>query len=339
MIVLAALGCERPASPPPSAAPKQGSQRRFAVRAADTSWVRALDGADDAPTASSLAADESSLYVTDVGSKTVLAFDQRTGVPRWRTHGGDDSSAVREPHAVTSGRTGGIIVYDAARGTLLRVGPDGRVRRSTPAATAGDAQSICELPDSSVLVSIAASSRGLVRIAPNGTVLSVTPLPWPGLRASGDLLSAVLLAPTPRGCIAALSFGLGFAEFEGSAFRPAVRFVEPLALPRVVVTRTEHDGGVTVSQSLAEHVLGAIDVGATDAARLVAFDGRSADRAHVVDVYDSLGAYRYSIRTRTRVEALAATSRALFVLTHRDGRPTIVALRWSARDTTRVGAR
>lgn len=325
--VALAAACEprHPALPHRPSAP--ATARVFADRPLDTLWARALDAASGVAMPEYLVTDGANVYVGDAASRTLLALDARTGTPRWTAAARGDTSALVAPRAFAPRRAGGVLVFDAERRALVALSRDGRVEARTPLPDVEAVRAVCEVGDGTYLVAATAPSTAVVQVAASGRPLGVRPLPWPDLGTASALLRAVLLAPTPHGCVGALAFGRGLAAYADTAFRPPFAYVEPTPLAGVHVTRRVEHGDVIVSESLAEHVLAALDLATTSTEILVAFDGRSADRAHVVDVYDAGGAYRVSYRTARRVDALAASDDALFVLTKLAGAATVVALR------------
>jgi len=327
LATLASAAC----GPTPAREAVRVGDRQFVDAPYDTLWTHASDASAPFVTPEYLATDGRNVYVGDAGRQSIYAFDARTGALRWRTTGGSDSSAVGAPRAMTPRRTGGVVAFDADRRALVRLAPDGRVDGRTSVPAIEVAQSLCELPDGALLIAVMGSSAGLMRVSPTGAPLGVHALPWPDLGHASGLVTASLLAPVPDGCVSALALGRGFALFRTARFASPRSYVEPMALPEVVTRRETHGSAVTVSTTLTEHVMAAQDVTASADAIVIAFDGRTHDRAHVLDVYDTAGAYRMSYRTGRRVEAVAASDSALFMLVHRDGVPVVVALRWPPR--------
>jgi hypothetical protein len=331
VLILAACG-PRGAAPNAAADAAGPNARRFARRAPDTLWTRAVEDSTLTQLPEWLATDGENVYVADHASGVLLALGASHGETRWvvradseRVDGADVPLAgVR---SIAARRGGGVIVVDPRRGALVAFAPDGRVTGRTPLPRVENARSVCQLPDSTFLVADAGSAGTLLRVDPSGRAAGVVALPWDDLRTRSTLVTATQLSATPNGCVAALVFGRGFALFSRDHFASPAPYVEPVPLPRVVTTRREVADGFVVSESLADHVLAAIDLTAASGEILVAFDGRTGDRAHLIDVYDAAGTYLRSHRTNRRIAALTASDSALFVLTRLRGLATVVALR------------
>ena len=331
-----ATACDR--SPAHAPGHLAATARRFAPPLDDTVWT-ALLPAGDSGSPSIMVADGRAVYVGDPIQSNVIAIDAATGARRWETRKSADSAVARlAPRLITPRRRGGIFAVDGEKGSVVVLSPDGALLRRLEFATQRHVETVCELPDGRLLVSLEDANGTLVTTTDTGRVLKAHALPWSDLQRMSGLVSAVRLAPTHDGCLAALLNGRGFAPFDGSRFQPPIPYVERVALPEVREQRRATVDGFVVSTYLAEHVGGALDVAVTPSAIVTSFGGHSDDRNHLVDVYDTQGHYLESYRTRRAVTALAANDSLLFILTHRAGEPIVVALRWNRQDLTRTAS-
>jgi hypothetical protein len=333
--ILLAAACDRTPHSPRSPA---GVARRFARPLGDTVWTALLSDSA-AGNADVIVSDDRAVYVSDGIHGNVVALDAATGARRWETRRSSDSTVAHlAPRLITPRRHGGIFAVDADGSSVLELSPDGRLARRLVFESSRHVETVCELPDARLLVSMQLANGTLLTTSDAGRILDAQPLPWSDLQRTSGLLSAVRLAPTRDGCLAALLYGRGFASFDGSHFGPALPYVEPVALPEVREQRRTTVDGFVVSTYLADHVGGAMDLAVTPSAIVTSFGGHSDDRNHLVDVYDLQGRYLESYRTRRAVSALTANDSLLYILTHRAGEPIVVALRWKRSDVPRTAS-
>jgi hypothetical protein len=343
LAIASIAACDRPQPRRESATmtPRVAPDRRFDRALLDTLWTAPVLREGDPGDPQAMVADSSSVYVFDSSTQRLLALDGRSGAERWSLRNAFDSILGAEgAMALAPRRAGGLYALGAgSSNVVLTVTSRGSVGPHVAVDLPDGIQSLCELPDRSLLVQGIASNAGVIVASRDGKLRTAHAYPWTDLRRASGLVSQLLLAPTARGCVAALALGRGFAFVDGGGFGDTLPYVERVVLPttRREVRPLPH--GEVISTVLSEHTRGALDVAANASAMFIAFDGTSAARRHLVDVYRLDGAYQESLRTPRAVSAIAAANDVLYLLTRRDGVPTVVALRWTPRDSARLVAR
>lgn len=322
-----ALGC-RGTEIAPSRSHDAGP-RTFATSLGDTAWVVELESDSAVSSPSALVYDGRQLYLADDVARTVRAIDAGSGRTTWTAAVRTESGDTITPVAMTPSRRGGVIVGDWTAGALWYLESDGGRSMRIVLSTGQTATRFCELPDTTLLVTPTVGRHTLYVFNRLGTVRKTLPVPWPALRsAPDDLLAQFVFAPSVDGCVVGLSYGVGFTSLTEDDFTSPRAYVEPVALPAVDSTITPTPNGRTIVTHLRSTEVAALDLATTPTRIVVAFGGHTADRNHLIDVYDSSGAYVESYRTRTAIGGIAANDSALFLLTRRRGVPVVVALRW-----------
>jgi hypothetical protein len=297
-VVLAALvACRDAPRGTPASAPAVA--RRFAQEPVDTTWASALpDSLLVSP--AFLAVDATQAYLSDPGARAVHAFDLRTGQRRWTTPIGGETV----PRSIAGLREGGVAIADERSGAVVLLDPTGRERGRVTSPDVHYAASVCELPDRAFLLAGVNHTAGLAVLERTGRVRRAVTLPWPDLHEA--LTASAWLTASRDGCVAALTYGRGFAAFVGDGFARPARYVEYFDVPSVVhEVRRARDSVITTTQ-VAAHRVAATDVAADDSLLAVSFEGETGDRAHVVDYY-ALPDGRYVESRRLARRALAMT--------------------------------
>ena len=298
--------------------------RRFAPAPWNTVWRRGGAVEDTLllmPIA--VAADSARAYVLDAAGHRVVAFDAATGAPAWHTAGkGGGPGELASPVAIAAAR-GGVVVADPGNARLTFLDATGLVTQEVTVADVASSRSLCPLADGTLLLATG-EDRPLALIRADGGVERRLPLPWPELADLPSLARQLRLAPTAggRACVAALELGHGFAMVADERVVWRRPYVEAFPLPRVQVTRSLR----TRTQRLAERQIAAYDVAVAGDEITMAFEGRSRAARRLLDVYSaSTGAYLRSHELDFPVNAIALAAGRAFVLSERDGYPTLTA--------------
>ena len=275
-----------------------------------------------------LAVDDRHLYVLDADTHQLSALRLADGTLDWQKGGPRDSSVT--PVALTAAPAGhGVTVADATHGRLVTLDvAAGRPTAAIPFGAAADARSLCALPDGGFLVAGADPAGALLRVSAAAPPRKVA-LPWPDLAARHRLAVQLTLgsSPTPAGgCVVALALGRGFALYDGADYVVRQRYVEPFDLPGVTTTLRGGAAAYTRVERLDDTRLAARDVALSADRVAVAFDGNTAFRARVVDLYDRRGGtYRRSLSFTGRIAAVADDGHDLYVSFMRRGRAAVAA--------------
>jgi hypothetical protein len=189
---------------------------------------------------------------------------------------------------------------------------------------------LCGLHDGTLLTTTASDSTPILRFAADGSLLRRYDVPWPDLVGKPSLARQAVLIGTPSQsrCTLALNMGRGFAVFDGERFLPPAPYLEGFDVPEVQsLSGTGPDGMPFKSQHVMERRYATRGGTASDSLLYLTFEGLSADRGHLIDVYDRAGTYQRSFKSDLRVEGLGYDQGTLFVLVFRDGHPLIAGLR------------
>jgi len=318
------LACADADSPrAPAARAPATTARRVVPAPWQTLWRRG--GGEDTlllmPVA--VAADSARVYVLDAAGYRVVAFDGTSGRLAWLSgRKGGGPGEFSGPVALVPSR-GGVVVADPGNARITSLDASGLVVQEITLPDASTARSLCPLAGGALLVATG-EDRPLALLAPDGRVERRLPLPWKALAALPPLARQLRLAPTTdgEGCVVALELGHGFAVL--SKGRIAVRrpYVESFPLPHVRVERSWR----TRTQRLTERRIAAYDVTVVGDEITMAFEGRTRGARHLLDLYSaSSGAYLRSYRLETPVNGIARVRDRVYVLSERDGYPTLTA--------------
>lgn len=280
--LVAAAGCERRATPVPTASAPQ--PRRFLTDRVDTTWAYVVpESTIVSPTF--LTMDSTQVYLADAGPGVLRAYDRRTGQRRWeRTIG---ANGIR---LATGRRAGGVAYVDERSGAIELLAQSGEPAGRIASPDVTSAGAFCELPDGAYLLAGVNHTPSLMTVDTRGHVRRALTLPWRDLQ---DVVrSQVWLAPTPTGCIASLTYGRGFTAFAGDSFSAPVRYVEYFDVPALEREVRKHADSTITSTGVAEHRIAAVDASVDDSTLAVSFDGTTDVRGHVIDFY-AIGDGRY----------------------------------------------
>lgn len=305
-----------------------GAPSRIVADAGPERW-RVTDTSFAEPAA--MVAGDGIIVVADAGAARVVALDAATGARRWTVGTADGiplPGGLLAPIALASAPERAVAILDAGARRIHVVGAEGRVRRTVAVPDDIEPRRLCARADGGFVASGADPRGRLLLLAPDGAREATLELPWRDVDTLDDLRLQAVLASRGARCVAALMLGRGFAVIEPGP-PPRVRatpYVEPMELPALVTAETASLGRRVRVARVADAPMAAVDVAVTDSLVLVAFHGRSADRAHLVDVYAMTdGRYLRSLRLARPPQAIAATDDALYVLQRDAGRWSVVA--------------
>lgn len=273
-----------------------------------------------------LAADEDGVIVSDVYGARVLRFDRR-GEMLWmfgaRGSGPDEFRAIRDLHLDANGR---VWVLDTENARVMILNRHGVPERRIPLTDVGvPADDIAPLPDGDMILITEDAERPLVRVGPDGVVLSREPFPWPGFAGLHPMTRQVITASDPRSgrWVSAFQVGDGFFRFVGSEPRGGRGwFVEEVLFPGVLQERT----GLTTTTRLSSPTFAAWSIALTEERLYVLFAGRSTHRMRVLDTYSlEDGRYLESFRLPRSLTAIALAGGTLYGV-FSDPWPTLIAL-------------
>lgn len=329
LVALAACRGER-AGPRASAAETRDSARRVVVLDS-ARWVRTeAPGDSTLLDAVALAADDSTVYVLAGMGRRLVALDGASGAARWTLPGSDGALLV--PFGATAvARTplGNLAVLDGRAHTIRIVGAEGRARESISLSTDGEPTRLCARTRGGFVLAGGDPRGRLVAVGPDGALDWTLVPPWPGADTLGGLRLQAVLASSPTGdaCIAALRLGHGFTMLRAST-PPVVAahaYLEAVAIP--ALRTLEHREGTTTTTltTLDDAPAAAADVAVAGGTVLVAFEGATAERHRVVDLYTVDGGYRGSLLHRAPIVAIAAWDTRLWVLHRARGRFALAA--------------
>jgi hypothetical protein len=327
VVTLAACGDPATQHHPEVAMSEQPSERRIVPVPQDslrTLWTRGGEQDDTVmfmPV--SITADSDLVFVADVASHEVIAFRAADGSVAWRIGrrgAGPADFDVPMGLAVLPSRE--LAVIDQRNARIAIVSRAGEVVQHVSLASLALTTSVCGAADGSLLVAAAGERAAeIVRIARDGRIVGRHGLPWAEARSSSPIATQLRLER--RGfdgsCFVGLMLGVGFALFDGERFTHVSPYVERLVLP--VAERSGR------GERLAERQIAIADVSIDEAEIAIAFEGRTAERRRLVDMYDSAtGAYRRSYLLGPTVTSMARDGGRFFFLIERRGYLTLEAV-------------
>lgn len=333
LLALAALlACHGERSDPRTQASTRPDSARRIVTLDSARWLRAEEGDDSTlRDALALAADDSTVYVLADMGRRLVALDGASGRPRW-TLPGPDANPLVPVGATAAVRTplGSLALLDGRAHVIRIVGAEGHARETIAVGADGAPTRLCARERGGFVVAGGDPAGRLVALAPDGAVDWALVPPWPGADTLRGLRLQSVLASSPEGdaCVAALRLGLGFTTLRASTppMLAAHAYVEPVAIP--AIRTVEHRDGTTTTTftTLEDAPAAAADVAIAGGTALVAFEGATAERQHVIDLYAVRGgAYRGSLVHRAPVVAIAAWDTRLWVLHRARGRFALAA--------------
>ena len=291
VVALVALGaCARDAATVASKTPEILGTRTVTNTQWDTTWTR---GGTDADTVVlfpfAITAHGDRVYVLDAAAKRVVALRASDGSLVWSAgREGRGPSEFREPTAIAVTPTGEIAVADAANARIALLSRTGEFLDHIPLRQVGYVQSMCALGDASLLLSTLELERPVLRLARSGAVTARYDLPWSDADRIPPLARQAVLEPTSdhTGCIMALTFGRGFARFDGKQFQSPHPYIESFDLPEVDVSESERSGKQVRREKMLQRRIAAHDVDVHGNVLAVAFEGTTRDAGRLIDFYD-----------------------------------------------------
>lgn len=328
----AGLACgEKTGGAPPQASME--IQRRFAAARWDTLWTR---GGTEADTSllyplGPMAADQNHLYVADAAAFRVVAFRTADGSVAWMAgRRGSGPAEFLSLSALALDPSGTLLVADPQNGRLAALTADGTIVRHAALRDIAYVESLCALPDGSILLATMQADAHVVIIAPDGALVRHVPLPWPDMEARAPLSRQADLASggTHRSCVLALTLGRGFSIFKDGRFHEAHPYVEAFDLPEVEESVSRGGGTIRREQRLPKRRMAARAVAADSSTLAVVFEGETNQAARLIDVYDlDTGQYLHSYVFTRPIRGLARAGGVYFVLQEHEGYPQVLALR------------
>lgn len=231
-----------------------------------------------------LLATKDGVYVLDVGTLELIAFDQ-LGRKRWvaGSKGKGPGQFVR-PVDLTLAPNGDIAVLDPGNARVAYFEPSGRFRRSVPSPGAAIATSVCITADSRTHFWVGRPKSDVLTLANNGKVVAERGFPWrvqsgapPFLRTSYFARSA-----SASDCAFASLFGYGIGRVNASGITVSSPYVETVATPVLKEERTRDGGSRSTLVDGVNAALAAMRSGDTV---LVHFAGSSSLSHRLIDLY------------------------------------------------------
>ena len=207
---------------------------------------------------------------------------------------------------------------------LTNVSETGVAERRFAYPFGADPRGVCELRKSQVRL------RGLLdheieRISGDTTLIGRSPLPWPELGGLPVLARQAMIFPNATNdvCLLSLTFGPRFALLDANGTRALGTWIEAVPLAKV---RALGKGSWTM---LPGNVISTTSATAVGDAFAVLFEGQTARKRRVIDLYDA-GDARYLVSVELPFEATVLSFGHGFLLTlgeTPDGVPFVRALR------------
>ena len=271
----------------------------------------------------SITADSDLVFVADVASHEVIAFRSVDGSVAWRVGGkGAGPAEFDVPMGLAVLPSRELAVIDQRNARIAIVSRAGHVVQHVSLASLALTTSVCGAADGALLVAAAGEDAAeIVRVTRDGRIVGRHGPPWAEARGSSTIATQLRLER--RGldgsCFVGLMLGVGFALFDGERFTHVSPYVERLALPAAERSRR--------GERLAERQIAIADVAIDEGEIAIAFEGRTAERRRLIDMYDAAtGAYRRTYLIGPTVTSMARDGGRFFFLIERRGYLTLEAV-------------
>lgn len=331
-LLVACVACAGEQAPAHTAAHHGADTARRIAPLGAARWTRVEEAGDSTlRDAVAIAADESTVYVVADAGRRLVAIEGDRGAARWTLPAaGDAPLAPLGATAIVRTPLGSLALLDGRARLIRVVGAEGRVRESITLPADGEPTRLCARERGGFLVAGGDPQGRLVALGPDGAFEWTLVQPWPGADTLGALRLQTVLASTPGGdaCLAALRLGLGFVRLRASTppVMSAHPYREPVAIPAVRTLEQREGTTTTIITTLDDAPAAAADVAVAGPTALVAFEGATAERRRLVDLYALAdGAYRGSLLHPSPIVAIAAWESRLYVLHRSRGRFALAA--------------
>jgi hypothetical protein len=235
-----------------------------------------------------LLATNDGVYVLDIGTLELVAFDQ-LGRKRWVAGSkGKGPGQFTRPVDLTVAPNGDIAVLDPGNGRVSYFEPNGKFRRSVSSPGAVQATGLCITTDARTHFWTARPATDVLTLEGNGKVRAERSFPWRLPPRSPALLRAAYFArgASARDCAFATLFGFGVGRVDAGSITVASPYVEPVAAPVIKEERLKEGGSRSTISEGVNAALAAMRSGDTV---LVHFGGSSPLARRVLDLYSAGG--------------------------------------------------
>lgn len=277
------------AVPAPAVHPQPPTPRKFV----DREWVgiwRVGGSANDELFAfpRELLATKDGVYVLDVGTLELIAFDQ-LGQKRWTAGSkGKGPGQFMRPVDLTLAPNGDIAVLDPGNARIAYFAPNGVFRRSVASSGAAIATGLCITNDARTHFWISRPKSDVLTLEGSGKLHAERAFPWRVPSGAPPFLRAAYFArgESASDCAFATLFGFGVGQLSASAIAQSQPYVEAVTLPVLKQERTKDGGSRSTMVDGVNAALAAMRSGDTV---LVHFAGSSSLAHRLIDLYSPRG--------------------------------------------------
>lgn len=267
-----------------------------------------------------VAADSAGVSVYDAGRHAIVRFG-RNGSLHW-TFGGPGAgpgefSRVDDLELDAHGRTWAL---DPETARITVVSPTGELVRMVPLDAVDErAARVIPLPGGRAVLFLHARRRPLAVVDGTGRVLDRRAFPWDDFSELPPLATQVESDRAPGEPAWALAFAMGDGFFGFDSVEELGYhgwYVEPIAFPRVVVSRSEEGDRTSTTREITDPEFAAQSVSVADGMLAVLFVGKGEHPRRLLDLYRLKdGRYRASLllpRAATNVDLADGIAYATF---------------------------
>jgi sugar lactone lactonase YvrE len=304
-------------------------ERLFVAAAVDTLWVRGSEADTVLEIPLGITADEEYVFVTDGARRGLAALNAKDGSTAWTAgYPGAGPGEFRRPAVIEVLPDGRIAVADTENGRLVFLDRSGKWLDQVPLEHA-QVSGLCGLADGTIVMTVSTAEQNVVVANTDGTVRARVALPWESLLSQPPLARQAMLDgfPDRSACVLATNFGPGLAIHDGSTWRMQRDYIETLPPPKVETQEQGNSDRRVTTSSIAGATIASRGIAVDDDHLYVHFEGTTADRGRIIDVYSHEGRYQHSYRLDRRFRSLVVVGETMYMFSQIEGIPRLTALR------------
>ena len=303
------------------------SERTFLLEAVDTEWR--IGGGTDTILLDPwwLSAGPDGVTVWDDGRKAVVRIS-REGVPIWSFgREGRGPGEFRSVRGVAHLPDGGAAVVDDRNRRLTVITPNGELAGETDLGLVNP-QSVAALPGGSLVV-LTDQADPFRLFDANQSLVNTVAFPWESYRDMPSIARQGRVLGLAEGWVFGFTAGNGWWRFGERGDAEGFPYAEHVEFPAIRTSGIAFGVGFTVLERPVEsdYIISAKSFGARGDTLFVHFNGRSASRWRLLDLFDlGAGAYVGTVRLPVTASHIAIGPDVIYAL-DANAHPALTALR------------